>query len=381
MVALFCLVLLASGRGAGASPSHSEDVLAALLTNFYRQDAAALHRFSNGSQVPAAYWVEARSLTAMLAGAACPHVSRALQDKLSSACSALFAARRDAEAYYPRDMAYAGHVSDYLRPYYDDMNWMAWALLRADRVLGEPWMVGVAEQLFWTIMGAWDATTWGVWWDTAHTQKATASNAGPVAVALELYSRTGNVSYAEFAQFVYATWLEHMVDPKTHQVCDHITPDGATTWWKFTYNEGLFIQASIAMHRHVANGTNVYLQNALDVANFVLENETDAAGAVLSDGDGCDGFDCPLFKGQAFPALVLLNATLASSSLPWSPVGPKLSRVLAESARAIWSLARNPVTNLTATNWAGPFPASSDVVFVGSQASAATSLLAFESCF
>ncbi len=54
-------------------------------------------------------------------------------------------------------------------------------------------------------MGAWDTTCCGpvkggVWWDTQHTQKATASNFGPVITAVQLFQHTNNNTYLAFAK-------------------------------------------------------------------------------------------------------------------------------------------------------------------------------------
>ena len=142
------------------------------------------------------------------------------------------------------------------RDYFDDMNWMALALLYANsQGPANPSYVATAEALFdkvcprcahgfpgegwracirvcsseaWTlqhatsgdyplvhiaaqIMAAWDtsccgALKGGVWWDTQHTQKATASNFGPVITALQLYALTGNATYLAFGQQV-CVWV------------------------------------------------------------------------------------------------------------------------------------------------------------------------------
>ena len=62
-------------------------------------------------------------------------------------------------------------------------------------------------------MGAWDTTCCGpvkggVWWDTQHTQKATASNFGPVITAVQLFQRTNNNTYLAFAKQVRTTSVE-----------------------------------------------------------------------------------------------------------------------------------------------------------------------------
>jgi hypothetical protein len=130
----------------------------------------------------------------------------------------------------------------------------------------------------------------GNWWDKQHTQKA---NAGPVILSLMPHFPTDR-SYSAFTKKVYHYWLEHMVNPSTYQVADHLTTSGGQVWWKFTYNgsalpklprssanhppatthhhvqreEGLMIGASVYMHAATQNAT--YLSIAQRIASFVL---------------------------------------------------------------------------------------------------------------
>ena len=71
---------------------------------------------------------------------------------------------------------------------------------------------------------AWDEGTCGggVWWDKHHTQKATASNAGPALSAALLYTDTGEQSYLDWASKVYSFWNKTMTDPRTGAVTDHL---------------------------------------------------------------------------------------------------------------------------------------------------------------
>src|SRR5207253_987090 len=91
--------------------------------------------------------------------------------------------------------------------------------------------------------------------NTAHTQKATASNAGPVIAACELYRATQKPAYLRFALQVYHYWWSSMVAPVTYQVADHINADGTKVWWKFSYNEGLMIGAGDALGDLARNQT------------------------------------------------------------------------------------------------------------------------------
>ena len=94
----------------------------------------------------------------------------------------------------------------------------------------------------------WDTTCCGsqpggIWWDSAHSQKATASNGGPIIANVMLYQLTQNSSYLDFAVKVYDYWSSTMVNTQTHEVADHIDTHGVITYWQFTYNNGLMVGA------------------------------------------------------------------------------------------------------------------------------------------
>lgn len=167
-----------------------------------------------------------------------------------------------------------------------------------------------------------------------------------------LAARTGEPSYLDFARRVYGYWLETMVDPETHQVIDHVNPDGELVRRKFTYNEGLMIGASVELYR--ATGEGEHLETARAIASFLIENETEPSplgspGGVLADGDEtrCTG-DCHAFKGPAYRYLADLYRE--TGERPYY-------EVLAASAEAIWELARSSNT-LFGVSWTGPPPES-----------------------
>jgi len=274
---------------------------------------------------------------------------------------------------------YAGQAArGWSRAYYDDMNWMAIALLRAFHfvVPSQRAFVQTAETLYGSIMAAWDTTCCGsnpggIWWDTAHTQKATASNAGPVITGVYLHALTGNATYLTFAERVYDYWWRTMVNTTTYQVADHIeASSGDVVWWKYTYNEGLMVGASVALHCATANAT--YLDNAHAVAGFMYTNETvrlanSTHSLVLTDGDAnsCTGTDCPQFKGIAFRYLNMLQR-----------VSPRAhyAQLLADSANAIWTLAQQNGTTLFGTAWQGPPPQPNDVINNAQESAAAMAI-------
>jgi predicted alpha-1,6-mannanase (GH76 family) len=233
--------------------------------------------------------------------------------------------------------------------YYDDECWMTLALMRAYDLTGNPKYLAQAQSLYNDIMAGWDTTCCGsqkggLWWDKAHTQKATAANAGAALAGARLYERTANATYLGFSQQVYSFWYSNMVGVG---VCDHITTDGTKVWWKFTYNEGLMSGAALALARATAN--TAYLTNANNLARFMVENEvaSTAYGLILSDGSnlGCGG-DCHQFKGPAFRYLSLLYE-LGSRT-------PRYYATLKGSADSIWNLARDTNSIVFSVDWAGP---------------------------
>jgi predicted alpha-1,6-mannanase (GH76 family) len=255
------------------------------------------------------------------------------------------------------------------RDYYDDEDWMALALIRAYDLTQTTKYLDEAKSLMSDIMAAWDTTCCGtspggIWWDRSHTQKATAANAGPVITATRLAARTGDASYLTFAKQVYSYWLTTMVDPTTHQVADHLLPDGTIVRWKYTYNEGLMIGASVELA--AATGDTSYLATAHDIASFVLKSESESTslGAVLSDGK-CGG-DCMEFKGIAYRYLTALD--LAEPD-------PALGAFLDASASAVWTLARDPNLDTFSVEWSGP-PVTSSTLNEDSAALMALALAA-----
>jgi predicted alpha-1,6-mannanase (GH76 family) len=269
-----------------------------------------------------------------------------------------------------RSFALGQEARSWTSDYYDDENWMALALMRAFDWTKDRAYLDRAVSLFQDIRNAWDTTSTppgGIWWDRAHTQKATASNAGPVITGARLANRTSDAAHLTFARLVYDHWLATMVDPTTHQVADHINPDGTIVRWQFTYNEGLMIGAAVELY--VATGEARYLSDAHAIAAAMVRNESRpvAAGSILFDGSntGCTG-DCAQFKGIGYRYLALLYRM--------DPSHTEYRPVLEGSAAALWTLARNAGTGLFSIDWAGPPPAAA---ITGQQSSAVMALNVF----
>jgi len=326
----------------------AERALADFLLRFWRADLQYLVEEIPGD-MPAHYWVYAQAVDAVLDAA-----ERTNGERFVGLAEALLLGQ--GRRTWSSD-------------WYDDENWLALALIRTHDLTAGAEYLERAESLMRHIMDAWDETCCGpapggIWWDAAHTQKATASNGGPVITAARLAQRTGDDSYLAFAERAYAYWRQTMVDPDSYQVFDHVDPSGDITAWSFTYNEGVMIGAALALHE--ATGEASYLEDARGyAARMLAEQTTDGpAGAVLYDGTntGCGG-DCQQFKSIGYRYLDLLER---------SDPDAEIRALLQSSASSLWTVARDPQTGNFATNWAEP--AASDGVTIRQMSAAVTAL-------
>jgi len=83
--------------------------------------------------------------------------------------------------------------------YYDDECWTTMALLRAYDLTADAKYLNQAKTLYADIKAGWDtsccgAVKGGLWWDKAHTQKATAANAG-AATDTAIAAATDNTTF------------------------------------------------------------------------------------------------------------------------------------------------------------------------------------------
>jgi predicted alpha-1,6-mannanase (GH76 family) len=275
--------------------------------------------------------------------------------------------------------AYAGTVSMFYElqakrgwfdNYYDDENWVELALLHSYSVTGDSTYLDQAKIVFTDIMKGWDETCCGahpggIFWHKPNDSKVTAINAGAVISAARLYQYTNDTTYLDFAKKTYAYWSTYMVDTTTGHVYDGISTAGVVnTSWSFTYNEGLFIGAIVALYQ-VTNDASL-LPLAHKVAGYMMTKEIEnvALGTILSDGK-CSG-DGEMFKGIGARYLEQLYAL--------DPTHTEYRDFLVRSATAAWTLARDPMSGDISCDWKGPFDATTAVQ--GSLGSAAVGIAA-----
>jgi predicted alpha-1,6-mannanase (GH76 family) len=354
----------AGTRDAAALGARADAAIAGLLGRYWDGAAAdfAGEWPSDGSA--AGYWVSAIAVDALLDAA------ERTGDPAPLDAVRAFALAQDGRGW--------------TRDWFDDEAWMAVALLHAydvtrdasflDRATGlvadiaqgapDDSCCGTAPGLYPDLLRPAERGCGGcgLWWDRAHSQKATAANAVTAIAAARLSERTGDGRWLDLARRTYACWSAQMVDPATGQVADHVLPSGERVWWRFSYDGGAMIAAALALAR--ATGDAAYVDDARRYAGFLVAAGTrpTAAGPVLFDGAGCSG-DCDAFKGIAHRHLADLAAV--------APDVPGLEALLEADAAALWSVARDPGSGLFGVDWGAP---AGEPASLASQASAATAL-------
>jgi len=211
--------------------------------------------------------------------------------------------------------------------YYDDENWMALAFLHAYDAFKKPNYLDTARILFDDVWSAWDETCCGenpggIWWNSMHSQKATASNAGVAITAIRLYQTTKNGRYLRIAQQIYRYWYETMGTFIGNDLCvaDHLELDGKKLYpGALTYNDGLMIGAAALLFQATSDPT--YLAHAHEFAACIMHREsaetslgdvmTDQSPPILSCQQSLNEAqkDFPQFKEIAFRYFIELEKT------------------------------------------------------------------------
>lgn len=217
-----------------------------------------------------------------------------------------------------------GHL---FNDYYDDMEWMGLALMRAHMLTGEPVYREAAERLWSIIRLAWNDHQGGgiPWRSTQPDYKNAPANAPAVILAARLYLVTGDAAHLAWARRIYGWLKERLLDTDRGLVWDGInrTGDGRIdTGWIFTYNQGTFVGAAVALWR--ATGDEEYLKDARRTAAAALVHLTNAGGILKDEGQGDGG----LFKGILVRYLAELDRVLGG--------GTFIAQAIERNAESAW---------------------------------------------
>ncbi|OOQ56521.1 glycoside hydrolase family 76 protein [Mucilaginibacter pedocola] len=183
----------------------------------------------------------------------------------------------------------------YPNEYYDDMEWLALAALRAYEVTNDNDYLDAAN-ILWTDIktGVNDNQGGGIAWRKSQLDyKNTPANAPAIIFACRLYRLKNNAADLTLAKQLYAWMKTTLVDPATGIIWDGINGnhDGQISKNKFTYNQGVYMGAALELYNVTKDAS--YLDDAMRNASAtIVDTDISPGGLLKSEGQGDGG----LFK-------------------------------------------------------------------------------------
>jgi predicted alpha-1,6-mannanase (GH76 family) len=306
--------------------------------NYFWSASAKYYFTSNASSDWAQYWPNAHALD-VLVDAYLRNPSASLKSQMLDLIGGVKAKNRNTM----------------INEYYDDMEWMALACLRAYNATGEAPFKEVTELLWNDIKNGWSSDLGGgIWWRKDNPSKNTPSNMPAAILAARLYKKFNRAEDLQLAQNIYNWEKQVLYDAASGWVYDNIDKAGVKNiTWKFTYNQGTFLGAALELY--LITNNSGYLNDAYKATDYTLNSGFLTSNGVLKDEGGGDG---GLFKGifiRYFTRLIIdggidaakktsyLNFMTSNATTLWSK-GTNKNLVLFGSA---WDKAPGDATDCT----------------------------------
>lgn len=218
---------------------------------------------------------------------------------------------------------------------YDDMEWLALALLRVYQATKNEAYVKDVQILWEDIKTGWNNQMGGgiAWHKDQLGYKNTPANGPAIILAARLFKEFGNIEDLEFAKKLFS-WLDgHLVNRETGFVMDGINRLGdgqIDTDWEFTYCQGVYVGGAVELYQ--ITNDDQFLDKALTTAHFAIEKLHDQTHNVLkSEGNGDGG----LFKGIMVRYFTELIATAPEKT-------KAILTYFEKNAEILWQQGTNP---------------------------------------
>jgi predicted alpha-1,6-mannanase (GH76 family) len=249
--------------------------------------------------------------------------------------------------------------------YFDDMLWFGIATLRLHQATSEERYLRDAEALWRHVRAeGWNEECGGgiAWRKQQLAYKNTPSNGTFVILSARLHQTVGDYEYLEWGRQTLE-WLEKTLRRDDGFVEDGINREGdgrIDTQWRFTYNQGLYIGACVALASvtsgvmsEVASDSSL-LDRALVTARTGFA-ELSVDGVLMDEGDGGDE---GLFKGVMYR-----YAGELAEALPVA--GSDIRELILAAGETLWTRALDGGSGslLAGTDWRSPLPPDAHVPY------------------
>jgi predicted alpha-1,6-mannanase (GH76 family) len=228
--------------------------------------------------------------------------------------------------------------------YYDDMEWMALACLRAYEATNDVEFKNVVDLLWADIKSGWSGDLGGgIWWRKDNGSKNTPSNMPAAILAARLYKKFNNPQDLQWANQIYDWNKSVLYDASSGWVYDNIDKNGVkNVSWKFTYNQGTFLGAAFELFK--ITGNSAYLNDAIKATDYAVSSGFLTTNGILKDEGGGDG---GLFKGvfvRYFTRLIIDGGLESSKKTMYL-------NFLTNNAKTLWTKGTNKAQSLFGSAW------------------------------
>lgn len=231
----------------------------------------------------------------------------------------------------------------YINYFYDDMEWLGIASLRAYYETGDADYYNVASTLWTDIKGGY--SNGAIDWNKGCAGcKNACANAPAIILGARMYRHTNSAADLQLIQNIYTFMKTHLVDPVSGAVWDAIDLNTGVTNkdWIFSYNVGTFIGAGWELYK--ITGDVSYLNDAVKTADYAMNSRrTNGMFFANETGNGDGG----LFKGIFIRYLGLLAR---EGNLP-TATRAAYNEAIRFNAQTLKTSGIHPSTNLVGSNW------------------------------